>query len=173
MQHYPDIINIEPSPFKGHTTIEYFDFEEDFIEENMRCIPMTIRYKMDKVGIKLKLSEWNKFTTPERLELAVKKCSTNKEQATYSSYLSVLIRKYTGNAPTLITANTFAFCENTEKVPDLLKEKTSEFGWKLSITQWMHLTILQRYALIKLCRPGHENKNFPIAFKEFGLVNDE
>jgi hypothetical protein len=29
---------------------------------------------------------------------------------------------------------------------------------------------LQRFVLIKLCRPGHENENFPKAVKEFGLI---
>ncbi|WP_353849846.1 nitrate reductase associated protein, partial [Hydrotalea sp.] len=31
--------------------IEYFQFEEDFVEENVRCIPMIVRFKMDAVGI--------------------------------------------------------------------------------------------------------------------------
>jgi len=33
--------------------IEYFKFEEDFIEEDVRCIPMIVRFKMDLAGIKL------------------------------------------------------------------------------------------------------------------------
>ena len=32
------------------------------MENNMRCIPMIIRFKMDMAGIKLKLSEWKKFS---------------------------------------------------------------------------------------------------------------
>ena len=36
---------------------EGFVFEEDFVEENVRCIPMTVRFKMDAAGIKLKLAE--------------------------------------------------------------------------------------------------------------------
>ena len=47
--------------FKKLKGIEYFDFEEDFVEKNIRCIPMIVRFKMDEAGIKLKLSEWSRF----------------------------------------------------------------------------------------------------------------
>ncbi len=44
-----------PSEFLHLDGIEYFHFEEEFMENNMRCIPMIIRFKMDMAGIKLKL----------------------------------------------------------------------------------------------------------------------
>ena len=47
------------SVFKDMAGIEYFNFEEDFVEKNIRCIPMIVRFKMDKAGIKLKLAEWS------------------------------------------------------------------------------------------------------------------
>jgi len=50
-----------------------------------------------------------------------------------------------------------------------LLKQVQEIGSVLHPEQWRELSILQRFALIKLCRPGHENKNFPIAMKEFGL----
>ncbi|NVN38861.1 nitrate reductase associated protein, partial [Komagataeibacter swingsii] len=30
-----------------------------------------------------------------------------------------------------------------------------------------HLSVLQRFALLKLTRPGHENQNFEPALREF------
>jgi len=57
-----------------------------------------------------------------------------------------------------------------ENVPVALQEKANEFGWSVSTEQWSGLSDLQRFALLKLCRPGHESKNFPKAMKEFGLV---
>ena len=67
------------SGFKQLEGIEYFDFEEDFVEKNMRCIPMTVRFKMDATGIKLKLAEWSKFSSAERIALALKPAETNEE----------------------------------------------------------------------------------------------
>jgi hypothetical protein len=40
----------------------------------------------------------------------------------------------------------------------------------ISTDQWKSLSALQRFALLKLYRPGHENKNFKKALKEFGLI---
>jgi hypothetical protein len=57
------------------------------------------------------------------------------------------------------------------EIPVSLQEKANEFGWEISVAQWSSLSDLQRFALLKLKRPGHENKNFPIAMKEFGLAS--
>jgi hypothetical protein len=43
-------------------------------------------------------------------------------------------------------------------------------GVDLHTQQWSQLTPLQRFALMKLSRKGHENKNFYPALQEFGLV---
>ncbi|MEO6674638.1 MAG: nitrate reductase associated protein, partial [Ginsengibacter sp.] len=43
-----------------------FKFEEDFVEEGVRCIPMVVRFKLDACGIKLKLSEWSTLIFEER-----------------------------------------------------------------------------------------------------------
>ena len=66
--------------------IEYFDFEEDFVEHNIRCIPMIVRFKMDKAGIKLKLDEWSQFTVKERIELAIRKCDDPADISDYHDY---------------------------------------------------------------------------------------
>jgi hypothetical protein len=43
-------------------------------------------------------------------------------------------------------------------------------GVIITIEAWKDLSILQRFALIKLSRPSHENKNFLSALAEFNLV---
>ena len=139
--------------------IEYFVFEEDFVEQNMRCIPMIVRFKMDNAGIKLKLSEWSKFNALQKKELALMPIETKDELNDYRNSLSSLIYKYTGNTPTLLELN-----PNPE---------WATFNWIITTKQWSALTTLQRFALLKLCRQGHENRNFPKAMKEFGIVSGE
>jgi len=153
--------------------IEYFWFEEDFVEQNMRCIPMIVRFKMDNAGIKLKLAEWSKFNALERQELALKQIETKDELNEYRGFLSSLIYRYTGNTPTLLEANPNPAWVNLTTVPKALIEKSKEFNWEITTEQWSALTTLQRFALLKLCRPGHENKNFPKAMREFGIVSGE
>jgi hypothetical protein len=159
------------SEFLNLDGIEYFQFEEEFMENNMRCIPMIIRLKMDMAGIKLKLSEWKKFSTEERIELALMSCGFNEGSEQYAGFLAGLIKKYTRQDPTNMEVNKTPAWKDLHSMPGILIEKLKEFNWNLSLTQWGSLTDLQRFALLKLCRPGHENKNFPKAMKEFNLVN--
>ena len=161
----------EKSEFLDQPDIEYFLFEEDFVEENVRCIPMIVRFKMDKAGIKLKLAEWSKFSINERIELAKKECSNEGEAKQYNNYLSALIEKYTAKPATALEVETSPLWANLHSVPEQLNEKLKEFGWQVSTNQWKNLTNLQRFALLKLCREGHENKNLPKAMKEFKLIN--
>jgi hypothetical protein len=160
-----------PSEFLNLKGIEYFMFEEDFMENNIRCIPMIIRFKMDKAGIKLKLSEWNRLSIEEKILLAKLKCNSGEEIERYNKYLKGLIKERTGREATILEVDQNPLWENVSSLPEKLNEILAEFDWQLSIEQWKDLTCLQRFALLKLCRPGHENKNFPKAMKEFKLLN--
>lgn len=161
---------ITASEFKDLEGVEYFNFEEDFIEENVRCIPMIVRFKMDAAGIKLKLAEWSKFETAERIQLAVLPVSTVDETILYHNYLTGLIEKYTGGQPTEMPIDENPEWKALDVIPVMLAEKATEENMEFTIQQWQALSDLQRFTLLKLCRPGHENKNFPIAAREFGLI---
>ena len=164
---------VKPSEFKDLPGIEYFSFEEDFMEKNIRCIPMVVRFKMDKAGIKLKLAEWSKFSVEERIEMAKMDCDNEDEAGRYNQHLAGLIKKYTGREATPLIVDTHPAWADLTTVPGMLQEILKGFGWTLPETAWKKLTTLQRFALLKLCKEGHENKNFPKAMKEFGLVNEK
>lgn len=161
---------IPASEFLNNKNIEYFQFEEDFVENKIRCIPMIVRFKMDKVGIKLKLAEWAKFSVEERLSLATLPVNNNNELSNYHQFLAELILVYAGTKPTIIEVDTHPIWSDKNKIPDAFLEKATSLGFTITVDQWSALSELQRFALMKLCRPGHENRNFPIALKEFRLV---
>jgi hypothetical protein len=163
------LLQKQPSEFVGLSGIEYFRFEEDFIEQNVRCIPMIVRFKMDAVGIKLKLAEWSRFSVTERRELAVKECSTIGELSDYRNYLAQLVVKYTGLGPAYMDIDISPAWANNYEIPGMLEERARECGIGISLLQWCDLTNLQRFALIKLSRPGHESRNFIKALKEFRI----
>jgi len=164
IRKYKELLN----PAKGQKS--FFDFEEDFVDKNVRCIPMIVRYKMDTAGIKLKLAEWSKFSVEERVELALKPAEAGEKAADYNLFLTGLIKKHTGHDPTALTTEKEPDWSNPEEVPATVTEKAREFNLEITTGQWRQLTNLQRFALLKLSRPGHENKNFPKAIKEFGLI---
>lgn len=148
----------------------YFNFEEDFIEDNVRCIPMIVRFKLDACGIKLKLKEWSKMVFEERKKLAEFACVTDEDIEQYRKYLQQVIFKRTGNEATDLPVEKNPAWANKNEIPPLLVEKLKELNWYISLPQWQALTNLQRFVLMKLSNPGHEHKNFPNACKEFGLI---
>ena len=151
--------------------IEYFQFEQDFMEDNIRCIPMIVRFKLDACGVKLKLKEWIKMTVDEREQLALLPIDSYGDLDVYKSYVQQLIHSHTGDDATLLPASSNQmFWSSADALPSVLKEKLTESKMNISIAQWKNLSVLQRFALLKLTRPGHENKNFPKAMKEFGLI---
>ena len=150
----------------------YFNFEEDFVEENVRCIPMLVRFKMDVAGIKMHLKEWSKLPVWVRMELASKNTDTQQEVADYHKFLARSIKSYTGNDPTPLSIEIAPAWLTLNDVPSMVQSEANKYDYSVSIDQWKNLNTLQRYALIKLSRPGHENKNFPVAIIEFNLINN-
>jgi hypothetical protein len=153
---------------KGQATT--FRFEDDFVEEDVRCVPMIVRFKLDACGIKLKLTEWSKFETDERISLMEMPCGTREETKAYHSFLYKLIKVKTGQNATLLPLQQNLIWSNAENIPTELEVKAKEFSCNIKLRDWKSLNNLQRFALIKLCRPGHENKNLPKAMIEFGLM---
>ncbi|MCL2933660.1 MAG: nitrate reductase associated protein [Trichodesmium sp. MAG_R03] len=147
----------------------YFEFEQDFVE-SLRCIPMIVRYKLDTCGVKLKLSHWHQFNPSIRQNLVDKPCNTSEEIQSYRSWLRQLVIDQTDTPPKdLLVEQNPAWMDET-KIPDIVQEKSQEVGIKLELEQWENLTLLQRFVLIKLSRPSHENRNFLPAVEEFKLI---
>ena len=153
--------------------MQYFKFEEDFVEENVRCIPMIVRFKLDACGIKLKLSEWCKMSTDQRTYLADLACDSIMEIAAYREYLRQLIRALTDEDATELKVDRNPQWAQLTEVPMILIQKVKELNLSLSLSQWKGLSTLERFALVKLSAASHENKNFPKAMREFNLAEVE
>jgi len=147
-------------------TAIYFRFEEDFVEEGIRCIPMIVRFKLDRCGIKLKLAEWSRMNELERQHLAEQPCESPEEILLYRSWLRMTVYKRTGDHASDLAVDTTPSWMS-ECVPFAISEKLRESGSTLTDVQWRSLSDLQKFALVKLSKPGHENRNFPVALKEF------
>jgi hypothetical protein len=147
---------------------DFFEFEADFVD-SLRCIPMQVRCKLDTCGIKLKLSDWNQITQAERKTLVELPCTTQTDIQSYQEYLQQLILERTGTPAAKLPIESAPAWLNSGTVPTSLQEKAQEINITLTPQKWAALTPLQRFALIKLSRPGHENQNFPKAMKEFNL----
>ncbi|MEG4572755.1 nitrate reductase associated protein [Microcoleus sp. N3A4] len=147
----------------------FFEFEADFVEA-LRCIPMQVRLKLDTCGIKLKLQDWNHFNQAERQILVELPCLTNAEIIDYREQLNQLLIKHTGKPGTDLTVDQNPPWMDGTTVPESVSAKAQELGVKITLEQWASLQPLQRFALIKLSRSSHENRNFIPALQEFKVI---
>ncbi len=148
---------------------EFFEFEQDFVA-SLRCIPMQVRFKLDTCGVKLKLHQWNVLTQDDRQQLLDRSCESDAEIQAYRAFLQELILARSGEVASLLAIDTNPDWLNGSQIPDSVLEKTESVGETVLAKQWTELKPLQRFALIKLSRSGHENSNFRPALQEFGLV---
>ncbi|GET35480.1 nitrate reductase associated protein [Microseira wollei] len=147
----------------------FFQFEADFVE-SLRCIPMQVRYKLDTCGVKLKLPDWNRFSKVERQQLVELPCETETEVQTYREMVHQLVAEHGSDRPSDLPIDPTPEWHNSEVVPASVQAQSNSFGISLNSEQWASLTPLQRFALIKLSRSNHENRNFLPALKEFELA---
>ena len=151
------------------TSRDFLNFEADFIE-SLRCIPMIVRMKLDTCGVKLKLVHWNQFSTEEKQRLVSVSCSTAQEIEEYQAFVQNLVVNHTGKLAGTLTVDPNPAWLNQNQIPSSLLIKLEECNQNISLEQWSNLSHLQRFALIKLSRPSHENRNFLPALKEFNLI---
>jgi hypothetical protein len=147
----------------------FFQFEDDFVA-SLRCIPMIVRYKLDTCGVKLKLEHWNHFPQTERQTLVEQPTTTPSDIQSYRNLLQQLAEKYTDIPLKDLPVEENPAWLDCHTIPETVQQKSEETGVKLTLQQWQNLTPVQRFALIKLSRPSHENHNFLPALKEFNIV---
>lgn len=148
---------------------DFFQFEADFVD-SLRCIPMQVRFKLDTCGVKLKLSHWNHFSPTERQALVEQPCSTETEIEAYREFTQHLVQQHSGAPASSLPIEDHPAWMDDTTIPHSIHEKAQEIGVTVSPQQWAALTPLQRFTLIKLSRPSHENKNFLPAMQEFHLL---
>ena len=141
-----------------------FAFEQDFIG-NWRCIPLCVRRKLDLCGVKLKLNHWLLLSKDQRQTLV-----DWPDGADALGQLRQHLRDCTrtmadGMAKDLPPVSSAPW-QQVEVLPDAVQEAATARGVLLSLEQWARLSELDRFALCKLARPGHDHHNLDAAFSE-------
>ncbi|MEM6522050.1 MAG: nitrate reductase associated protein [Cyanobacteria bacterium P01_C01_bin.70] len=146
----------------------FFQFEADFVE-SLRCIPMQVRFKLDTCGVKLKLEHWHRFSTRDRERLVTHPCRTHSEIADYRELVRSQVLQYTDIPPKYLPIDPTPPWLQTSQIPMDVQIQAAKFDTAIAFENWVALSSLQRFALCKLSQPGHENRNFLPALREFGL----
>ena len=149
-----------------------FDFELDFAGA-LYCIPMSVRMKLDNVGVKVSLKQWNKLTLEQRAELLDRPCDAANARQAYKGFLTAAIEARTGARPQELPIEAHPEWDDAAHVPDQVSAYfVAQDLAAMTAAQWADLSPVQRFALIKLTRPGHSNNNFMPALREFGVLKD-
>ncbi|WP_204137319.1 nitrate reductase associated protein [Halomicronema sp. CCY15110] len=148
--------------------LTFFKFEADFVE-SLRCIPMQVRYKLDTCGVKLKLEHWHKFNQGDRESLVSHPCATPTEIDHYRDLVQATVLQYTETPAKDLPIDPHPPWLQTTVVPADVVAQAAKFETAIGTDAWSALQPLERFALCKLSRSGHENRNFVSALQEFGL----
>lgn len=147
----------------------FFQFESDFVD-SLRCIPMQVRFNLDTCGIKLKLHHWNQLPAEARQALVDLPCTTEAEVQAYREFLRQTVQAHSSEIPSDLAIDPHPAWLDESTVPESVQEKAKSIDFSITPQQWATLTPLQRFALLKLSRSQHENRNFLPAMKEFQLL---
>lgn len=165
-----DLVNKHQAPsIEKRYMKTFFKFEADFVE-SLRCIPMQVRMKLDTCGVKLKLTHWHQFSQQERQALVEMPCLTDDEVEVYGEYVQQLVISHTDTPASELPIDNNPAWLDSQTIPDSVQKKAQEFERLITLQQWAALKPEQRFALIKLSRSSHENRNFFPALQEFDLV---
>ena len=141
-----------------------FSFEQDFIG-NWRCIPLCVRRKLDLVGIKLKLNHWLALEQPQRQQL-VDWSDAPSEWAGLRQHLRDLTVGMADGMVKDLPPAVDAPWQCMDQMPLAIADAADQRGVALSVEGWARLSELDRFALCKLARPGHDHHNLDAAFTE-------
>jgi hypothetical protein len=149
-----------------------FAFEGDFVD-SLRCIPMAVRFKLDRSEIKLTLRQWSRFRREDRQELLEAPCRSDAEVAAYRTRLVELVHLRTREVAKVLTEPPLALWESAGEVAPVVTAYARTLGVvSPSNESWRQLSELQRFVLVKLTRHSHDNVNFIPAMREFGLLEE-
>ena len=146
--------------------IRQFKFEDE-IHQNLGCVPMAVRRKLDRVGIKISLAQWQALGYGERLALCHMPVETDDECTAVRIFTSEAVRARSGSDIKPLSEASRAGAEPPSSPPPRLVEHARGEGFTLTQPLWDRLDGDERYALIKLGDAEKPSHNLAAALAEF------
>jgi hypothetical protein len=150
-----------------------FGFEADFAHD-LRCIPMVVRFKLDRCGVKLSLRQWSKMGVANRAGLLAMRCDTAAEIEAYRIVVIDLASTHCAEVIKRLPNDPEPAWANPSRIPaDVIRQAADSGVAPPSLQNWNSLSTLQRFALLKLARSDHDNHNFIPAMREMQIVGGQ
>lgn len=145
--------------------IRRFKFEGD-IAEQLDLVPIAVRRKLDRVGIKIGLEQWKALGRGERLAICHLPANLEEECEAIRVFIREAVMRQTGAEPRVLSEAERRQAEAPEEPPPLLVERAREFGFAISNEDWSKFDADERYVLAKLGAGPHPSHQFEAALQE-------
>jgi hypothetical protein len=146
--------------------IRKFMFEAE-IYESLNCLPMAARRKLDAIGVKLHLAQWEQLGRGERLMICHAPADSEEEQSALRTFIEEVALARTDSAAKILSEDARRSANPPDHPPPVLVQHVRAFGIDLNDTAWAGLNDDQRYALIKLGDSERPSHNLTLALQEF------
>lgn len=130
-----------------------FHFEDD-IYCTLECVPMTVRRKLDRVGLKVHLAQWQSLGPGERLAICHLPADQPDECDALRTFIIEAVKRSSGAEPNDLTPEQRRAWEPPQQVPPALVADAAAAGAVLTQSMWERLDADERYMLTKLEKRG-------------------
>ena len=146
--------------------IRQFQFEAE-VYESLSCVPMQARRKLDAVGIKIHLRQWQQLTMGERLMICHAPTELEDERDALRLFIEEVTLARSGSRPKELSQEVRLSARPPLSPPQQLVANARELGVDLTQSAWNSLDEDERYALVKLGGEAKVSHNLKAALGEF------
>ncbi len=140
---------------------------EDEMHTTLACVPMAVRRKLDRVGVKVGLDQWNALGRGERLAICHLPVERHEEREAMRLFINEAVRRVCGEEPRALGEAQRASADPPARLPAPLAERARAAGVVLDQAAWERLDADERYALVKLGGGADVSHNLAAALAEF------
>src|SRR5713101_3569857 len=123
-----------------------FEFEAE-IYESLSCLPMAARRKLDLIGLKIGLQQWQQLSRGERLMICHAPASMPDECEALRLFLHEAAVARSGSPPRPLSEESRRDAEPPAEPPPPLVANANVLGVTLTAQEWERLDGDERYAL--------------------------
>jgi hypothetical protein len=140
--------------------------------EDLTYIPMSVRFNLDRFGLRISLAQWQMLPHADRALLACFPIGDDTViEPNFDHALFEMMRTHANVEPDWFTPEAQPAWGNTEAVPDGVVHQSKLAGMEAPTAErWAQLDPFKRYVLAKLSRRAESNHDFLPAMREFGLA---
>ena len=151
--------------------IRKFKFEDE-MHESLQCVPMAVRRKLDRVGLKIGLEQWKSLDRGERLAICHFPVDSSEECDGLGVFIREAMKRRFGVEPKVLSDAQRASAEPPASPPDRVVDARAPGGFDLSDAAWSRLDSDERFALMKMGDAETPSHNLGAALKEFSVPRD-